>query len=125
MGNFGHLDYGSSILGQVVIPVSNTDGCLPFGTEMFDKKGQEALFQDKVALELAIILVDVGNCSVVTKVRNIEKVGGKVALIGKKQREDWDREQSTLPDDGSGHSINIASFLVSARASKAFKKTYS
>jgi hypothetical protein len=27
MGNFGHIDYGTNILGKVIVPLENRDGC--------------------------------------------------------------------------------------------------
>lgn len=36
MANFGHIDYGSSILGQVFVPIINKNGCDPFTEKMFD-----------------------------------------------------------------------------------------
>ena len=68
---------------------------------MFDEEGQLALFQDKVAMELPIILVDRGDCTFVTKVRNVEKAGANVALIGDNVVEN--SEVFIMSDDGSGH----------------------
>ena len=56
------------------------------------------------------MLVDRGECTFVTKVRNIEKLGVKLAMIVD------DREESSesliMADDGTGHSINIPSFII-------------
>lgn len=49
---------------------------------MFDETAREALNRSKIYFELPIVLIDRGNCSFVTKVRNVEKAGGSVALIG-------------------------------------------
>ena len=35
LGNFGHIMYGSSILGRVYYPLNNTDGCRPYRNEDF------------------------------------------------------------------------------------------
>jgi len=72
MGNFGHLEYGSSILGQVFLPNNNTFGCEPFTEAMFDADAREALFYNKVVVELPVILIDRGECTFVTKTRNVE-----------------------------------------------------
>ena len=77
---------------------------------MFLDDAQDALFHNKVALELPVILLDRGDCTFVTKVRNVEKVGANVALIGDSKRED--SNIFIMSDDGSGHSINIPSFLL-------------
>ena len=78
--------------------------------EDFDTEAQEALFQDKVAMELPIIMIDRGDCTFVTKVRNVEKAGANVALIGDNVVEN--SEVFIMTDDGSGHQINIPSFLI-------------
>ena len=77
---------------------------------MFLDDAQDALFHNKVALELPVILLDRGDCTFVTKVRNVEKVGANVALIGDSKRED--SNIFIMSDDGSGHSINIPSFFI-------------
>jgi extracellular elastinolytic metalloproteinase len=57
-----------------------------------------------------VILVDRGNCTFVTKVRNIEQLGVKMAIIGDSFKEDT--ENLIMADDGTGHSINIPSFII-------------
>ena len=86
---------------------------------MFLDDAQDALFHNKVALELPVILLDRGDCTFVTKVRNVEKVGANVALIGDSKRED--SNIFIMSDDGSGHSINIPSFLLRNSTADAFK----
>ena len=54
-----------------------------------------------------------------TKVRNVEKVGANVALIGDSKMED--SNIFIMSDDGSGHSINIPSFLLRSETADAFK----
>ena len=90
---------------------------------MFLEDAQDALFHNKVALELPVILLDRGDCTFVTKVRNVEKVGANVALIGDSKMED--SNIFIMSDDGSGHSINIPSFLLRQETADAFKKSYS
>ena len=72
-----------------------------------------------MALELPVILLDRGDCTFVTKVRNVEKVGANVALIGDSKMED--SNIFIMSDDGSGHSINIPSFLLRSETADAFK----
>ena len=54
--------------------------------------------------------------------RNVEKVGANVALIG--DTDDDVVEKHVMADDGSGHSINIPSFLISKYAAQAFKEKF-
>ena len=122
LANFGHIEYGSSSLGEVFVPKTNVDGCKPFAPDMFSTEAQNAIFQDKVTFELPMILLDRGNCSFVTKVRNVERAGANVALIGDNKVED--SEVFIMSDDGSGHSVNIPSFLIRKSTADAFKKAY-
>ena len=89
---------------------------------MFDQDAQKALFHDKIALELPVLLLDRGECSFVTKVRNVEKVGANVALIGDSKKES--SEVFIMSDDGSGHSVKIPSFLIREQTADAFKESY-
>ena len=36
VGNFGHIDYGTSVMGLLHYPVNNTNGCLPFEDNQFN-----------------------------------------------------------------------------------------
>ena len=86
---------------------------------MFAQDAQQALYHDYVAVELPVILVDRGNCTFVAKARNVEKAGANVALIGDNQVEL--SEKLVMSDDGSGHSINIPSFLIRKESADEFK----
>jgi hypothetical protein len=57
-----------------------------------------------------IVMVDRGNCTFVTKVRNIEKVGAKLAIICDNTL--MSSENVIMADDGSGSAINIPSFII-------------
>ena len=54
---------------------------------MFEEEARAALFHDKVAYELPVILLERGDCTFVTKVRNVEKAGANMALIGDNKSE--------------------------------------
>lgn len=69
LGNFGHIMYGSSILGRVYYPLNNTDGCRPYRNEDFPA----SFFADEESDLNPIIMADRGNCTFVSKVRNIER----------------------------------------------------
>ena len=113
---------GFAQLGQVIVPKSNINGCEPFTEEMFDAEARKSIFHNNVGAELPVILLDRGDCSFVIKVRNVEKVGGSVALIGDTKTEN--SEIYIMSDDGSGHSVNIPSFFVRKSAGDAFKAAY-
>jgi ribosomal protein L14 len=57
LGNFGHIQYGSTIHASLVRPLNNTKACDTFET-FFGKN--------------SIVLVDAGDCPITTKVRHIE-----------------------------------------------------
>lgn len=65
--------------------------------------------------------MDRGVCSFVTKVRNIEKFGMKLAFIADSQEEE--SENLIMTDDGSGHSINIPSFIIRKKDATIIKAT--
>ena len=89
---------------------------------MFNKDAQKAIYNNKVAMELPVILIERGGCTFVEKVRNVEKAGANVALIGDTVIED--SEVFIMSDDGSGHSINIPSFFINKKTSDAFEESY-
>jgi PA domain len=60
-----------------------------------------------------IIMVDRGNCTFVTKVRNIEKAGVHLGIIIDNKSED--SENLIMSDDGTGTTINIPSFIIRKR----------
>lgn len=68
-----------------------------------------------------ILMVDRGNCTFVTKVRNIEKAGVKMAVICDNTPQNT--ENVIMADDGSGSTINIPSFLIRKRDCQLLKET--
>lgn len=68
-----------------------------------------------------IVIVDRGECTFVTKVRNIEKLGVKLAIIVD-DREEYS-ENLIMADDGTGHSINIPAFIVRKKDGNIIKDT--
>ena len=67
-----------------------------------------------------IFMVESGECSFVTQVRNIEKAGGSLAIIIDKKNEDISKV--TLSDDGTGAGIRIPAMLVSKGDGEILKK---
>lgn len=104
LSNFGHLQYGTTIVGRVHYPVNNKRACEEFKPEDFEN---DMLFDEDSDMT-PIILVNSGYCSMVEKTRNVEKIGGKVALIADKTY-DQDKEMS---DDGTGFNLVTPAILV-------------
>lgn len=55
-------------------------------------------------------MVDRGECTFVTKVRNIEHLGVKLAIIADDRLEYT--EELIMADDGTGASISIPSYMI-------------
>ena len=93
-------------MGRVHYPKSNVDGCLEFNETSFSN---DFLFDEDSDLQ-PIIMVQRGGCTFVKKVRNIEKLGVKLAIIADNKVEN--SEELIMSDDGTGQSISIPSFII-------------
>jgi len=67
-----------------------------------------------------IVMVDRGNCTFVTKARNVQIVGGLFALIINNNDDDIDK--IILSDDGTGSDIYIPTVLISKKDGERLKK---
>jgi len=104
--NFGVIPYGRSIKGRIYHDSKNPLGCDPFGD--FDYHDEDGRFWNQDINP--IIIVKRGQCSFVTKVRNIEHAGGKAAIVVDDKFEDV--QYVIMSDDGTGGGIRIPSMLV-------------
>lgn len=96
LGNFGHIQYGTTINAQLYRPDHNEKACKKFDT-FFPAN--------------SMVLVDAGKCPITQKVRHIEQAGGQVALIGDSIQENV--EDVFMEDvDGSGFSLTIPALLI-------------
>jgi extracellular elastinolytic metalloproteinase len=68
-----------------------------------------------------IVLVDRGQCTFVTKARNLEKLGVKMSIVADSEEEK--SENLIMADDGSGHTINIPTFIIRKKDSDKLKDT--
>mmetsp|Transcript_30625 Transcript_30625/g.40748 ORF Transcript_30625/g.40748 Transcript_30625/m.40748 type:complete len:126 (-) Transcript_30625:1099-1476(-) len=89
---------------------------------MFDEAAQKAIFHDTIAFELPVVLLERGGCTFVKKVRNVERSGANVALIGDNKVEN--SEIFIMSDDGSGHSVNIPSFFIRKATADGIMESY-
>lgn len=97
LGNFGHIQYGTTIGSHLNYDANNTQGCDPFISTF--PTGQK------------IVLVEAGGCPVTQKVRNIEAAGGQLAVIGDAFFENV--EDVYMEDiDGSGFSLTIPAMMI-------------
>ena len=78
-------------------------GCDAFGEFDFN-------FNEKKSEIIPIIVVKIGECSFVKKVRNIEWAGGKAGIVVDDKIEDI--QYIIMSDDGTGSGIRIPSMLI-------------
>jgi len=91
------------MIGQVVIPKKNVYGCKEFVSSVD--------FPDLNTSTNFFVLVKRGICSNPTKVRNVEKVGGMVALIGDNRQESL--TQLVMEDaQGSSLPVRIPGYMI-------------
>ncbi len=113
ISNFGITPYGHSVIGNVWIEEQNLNGCKAFETKIDGS-------WDPDTDPSPIVIVERGGCSFVTKVRNIEHAGGKLALVI--DEKDEDIENVIMVDDGNGNGIRIPSMMISKKDGNIIKK---
>ena len=93
-------------------------GCKKFNkTDMPDD-----FYKDPDSDMAPMVMVERGECSFVTKVRNIEAIGGvKLAIIIDNKEEDT--QNLIMADDGTGQSIHIPSFIITKKDGDNIKET--
>ena len=67
-----------------------------------------------------IVLVDRGGCHFVTKVRNIEKAGGSLAVVIDDKLDEIPKHV-IMSDDGTGAGIRIPSMLIGKKDGDVLK----
>lgn len=67
-------------------------------------------FEAAGPLEAPVMMVERGDCTFVTKTRNIARAGGKVAIVIDTENEKIDKV--VMSDDGTGLGIGIPSVLI-------------
>jgi hypothetical protein len=112
-GNFGNIPYGKTFIGRIYYNESNPTGCKK-GNFTADFSG------DPDDVLTPIFLVDRSDCTFVTKVRNIEKAGGSLAVIINDEKK-GDITDIVMSDDGTGTGINIPSMIISYEDGKKLK----
>lgn len=73
--------------------------------------------------EVPIILVDRGNCSFVTKVKNVQEAGGHIALIVNNNPIE-SIEDIIMADDGRGRDLVIPGVLITSQQGEILKNFY-
>lgn len=119
---FGHNPYGYIITGRVYYDPVNIDQELACD---YDKIKDMIPEKDKTTSidNSPIIMVDRGSCHFTVKARNIQKAGGKIAVVI--NNNDNDIKNIVMSDDGTGDDITIPLVLISKTDGKILKDYYS
>jgi hypothetical protein len=67
-------------------------------------------------------MVDRGSCTFVTKARNVQRIGGALALIVNNKQEDLDKV--LMSDDGTGADIFIPTIMISQEDGDKIKEFF-
>lgn len=113
MANIGIVPYGHTIIGNLWIDQQNLNGCNEYD-KVFDGSW------DPDTDPSPIVVVERGNCSFVTKIRNAEHAGARLVLII--DDKDEDIENVILIDDGNGNGIRIPAMLLTKKDGGIIKK---
>lgn len=95
------MPYGNKLVGHVHFDEENQFGCNTFNTSAVLNNEEKA----------PIVFVRRGSCSFVTKVRNIEHAGGKLAVIVD-EKDNENPEKIIMVDNGTGNGIGIPSLMI-------------
>lgn len=71
-----------------------------------------------------IIMVDRGECHFTRKVKNVESIGGHIALIVNKATAPFSASNTIMSDDGTGKDITIPGVLIDYNIGEIFKEFY-
>lgn len=93
----------------------NKSGCSEFGNIILDREG------DPDSDFSPIVIVDRGNCTFVRKSKNVQQLGGALALIVNNEP-NRDPEDVIMIDDGTGNNIVIPTILISKEDGDNLKK---
>jgi hypothetical protein len=113
--NFGKIPYGFYTTGRIYYDLENKEedyACRPL-TGM-------KIQPDPNIDRSPIVLVDRGTCSYVTKTRNVQNIGGHLALIVNDKP--GSIENIFMNDDGTGSDLIIPAVLISKEDGDKIKK---
>ncbi|CAD8116226.1 unnamed protein product [Paramecium sonneborni] len=104
LANFGEIPFGHRYMGNVDMAYPN-DGC----DSLMPTNGSQ------------FIMIERGNCTFVTKVRNAQNAGYTLAIIGNNY--DYPLESDfVMADDGHGYAINIPSIFITSQDFNVIKE---
>jgi hypothetical protein len=112
--NFGKVPYGQFVIGRLYYDTNNKEldyACKPLTGINIQPETRVDRFP--------IVMVDRGTCTFVSKVRNVQKLGGALALIV--DNSDEDINTVVMNDDGTGSDIYIPAIMISKKDGQIIK----
>lgn len=113
--NYGKVPYGFIFTGKLFYDLKDKEddyACKPLNKyhENFENKGER----------FPIVMIDRGNCTFVTKTRNVQNLGGSLALIVNNNDDNVDN--ILMMDDGTGSDIYIPTIIISKKDGDKIKQ---
>ena len=105
---FGHVQENFKSNGRIVSDDSFKDGCSPFSSTIPSSIDAPPVF-----------LIDRGNCTFVTKARNVQRAGGSAVLLV--NNEEGNVNNIYMLDDGTASDIAIPVLLIRKREGEIIK----
>lgn len=116
---YGEIPYASSTIAKIQNYKIKSFTPPYLACEKIDE-GMDLFQQNlKGTSTTSAVIVDRGNCSFVTKTRNIQKIGGQIAIVV--NNVDMDINDVFLADDGTGSDIVIPTLLISKKDGETIK----
>jgi hypothetical protein len=112
---FGKIPFGYYTMGRLYYDVYNTDtdyACKNITTINLEPEAKEDRYP--------IVMVDRGNCTFVTKTRNVQNLGGHMAIIV--NNNDESINDILMIDDGTASDIQIQAVLISQSDGEKIKQ---
>jgi len=114
--NYGKVPYGFIFTGKLFYDLNDKEddyACKPLNKFHEDLQAKVDRFP--------IVMVDRGNCTFVTKSRNVQNLGGSLAMIIN-NRDDEIIDNVLMMDDGNGSDIYIPTILISKQDGDKLKR---
>ena len=133
ISKFGNIPYGYTMFGKLIYDkevLENKFGKSKQGSvlesnfcsieQVSTREILDVLNETFEIDEVPILLADRGDCTFVTKVRNMENIGAHVAIIADNTDEPVD--SIVMSDDGKGSDVTIPAELISKNDADIIKK---
>ena len=111
--SYGNIPYGSTFTGKLFYDLDDKE-------DDYACKNMKKIhyYSEKLGV-FSIIMIDKGSCTLVTKTRNVQKLGGSLVLIINNDNEDI--EEISFLNDGTASDIYIPTVLISKKDGNVIK----